>query len=147
MIRKSKTKSPELMLQEILEKGNVLIKERDILEKTGNQFGVIDGQVDANFIPWALPFFDRLTNEVGFIVWNTKNTNGVTHQIIIDDVKIVNVSKTEFNHWKMVNLGKIDDIKKIVVIENNKIRDEFRLDNEKDIETFKKMSFRHKEIF
>ena len=148
LIRGAISKSPEALLLNLIEdSGNVIFKHRNILEQKGNRFGIVDGQVDVNFIPWALPFYDKLTNEIGFIVWNTKNENGVTHQIIINDVEIITVPKTELNHWRMINLGLVDNIKKLLIIENNKIRDEFKLENEKDIEIFKKMSFRHTENF
>ena len=137
MIRQSETKSPELMLQKILEDGGkVFKKDRHSLEVNGNKFGIIDGQVGVKFIPWAVPFYDKLDDTIGFVVWNTKNQNGVEFIIILNNEKIVNVPKTLFNHWRLVNLGKIGEI-----------RTKFELTTDYEIEIFKKSSFRHKESF
>ena len=44
------------MLQKLLEeKGKVLYKDRNDLEKNGNKFGIVDGQMENNFIPWGVP--------------------------------------------------------------------------------------------
>lgn len=148
MIRLSSTKSPELMLQKILEEGGkVFKKERNNLEVSGNKFGIIDGQVGIKFIPWAVPFYDQLDDTVGFVVWNTKNPNGVEHIIIINNNKIINVPKTLINHWRLVYLGNINEIQSLLVIENSEIRNKFRLTTNDEIEIFKKSSFRHKETF
>lgn len=148
MIRHSSSKSPELMLQEILEGGGkVFKKNRNNLEINGNKFGIIDGQVGVKFIPWAVPFYDELDGTVGFVVWNTINENGVDHIIIVNNEKIVNVPTTLINHWRLVTLGKINEIQSILVIENGEIRNKFNLTTDDEIEIFKKSSFRHKERF
>lgn len=148
MIRHSPTKSPELMLQNILESGGkVYKKNRADLELNGNKFGVIDGQVGFKFIPWAVPYYDQSDETIGFVVWNTKNENGVEHIIIINNEKIVTVPKTLMNHWRMVSLGKLNEIQTLLIIENGNIRNKFKLTTEEEIEIFKKSSFRHKESF
>lgn len=148
MIRHSSTKSPELMLQKILEEGGkVFKKDRNNLEVNGNNFGIIDGQVGVKFIPWAVPFYDELDDTVGFVVWNTKNQNGVEHIIIVNNNRIINVPLTLLDHWKLVNIGKINEIQNLLIIENGEIRNKFRLTTEEEIEIFKKSSFRHKESF
>ena len=144
-IRNASSKSPELMLQKLLEeKGKVLYKDRNDLEKNGNKFGIVDGQMENNFIPWGVPFYDRSTNEVGFIVWNTQNKNGVKHQIIINSNQIHNTISTSFNNWRMEFLGNLDSIESLLIIENNKIRDNISLKTQEEKDIFKRMSFRHK---
>lgn len=148
MIRNSSSKSPELMLQEILEKGGkVFKKNRNVLEENGNNFGIIDGQISAKFIPWAVPFYDRLEDTIGFVVWNTKNKNGVKHTIIINHEKVIQIQETFLGHWRMINLGNFNDITHILVIENDEIRDKFLLTTDEEKEIFKLSSFRHKESF
>lgn len=148
MIRDSSTKSPELMLQEILlGGGKVFKKSRSTLENDKNKFGIIDGQVGNKFIPWAVPYYDQLDDTIGFVVWNTKNKNGVNHIVIINEEKIVNVPTTLLNHWRLVNLGKINEIKSLLIIENGEIRNKFNITTDEEIEIFKKSSFRHKEPF
>lgn len=148
MIRHSSTKSPELMLQKILEEGGkVFKKNRNNLEVNGNNFGIIDGQVGLKFIPWAVPFYDELDDTVGFVVWNTKNQNGVEHIIIVNNSRIINVPTTLLDHWRLINIGKISEIQSLLIIENGEIRDKFRLTTDDEIDIFKKSSFRHRESF
>ena len=145
LIKQSSSKSPELMLQNILEEhGKVFYKDRNDLEKNGNKFGLIDGQVGNQFIPWGVPFYDRLTNELGFVVWNTKNEDGVKHQIIINSNKMHDVPFTPYNHWRMEFLGDFDSVESLLIIENDKIRDNISLKTQEEKDIFKNMSFRHK---
>ena len=145
MIRNSDSKSPELMLQNLLTTEKRFYKKnRDMLNKNGNLFGIIDGQIGNNFIPWAVPFYDRLDNSVGFVVWNTKNLEGVYHNIIINNEKIINVPITGINHWRLIYLGSIDEISSLLILENEKVRDKFDLTTSENKEIFKKSSFRHK---
>ena len=144
-IRSSPTKSPELMGKELFHhKGDAFIKPKSILDQKENKFGIVDGQMENNFIPWGVPFYDRLTNEVGFIVWNTQNEDGVKHQIIVNNNKVHDVPFTGFNSWRIEFIGNLDFIESLLIIENNKIRDNISLKTQEDKETFKKMSFRHK---
>jgi hypothetical protein len=41
-------------------------------------------------------------------------------------------------------IGNLDSIESLLIIENNKIRDNISLKTQEDKEIFKKMSFRHK---
>lgn len=147
LIRRSEMKSPELMLQNILEgEGKrAFKKDRSVLEKNGNNFGVYDGQVDNSFIPWGVPYYDVNDDIIAFIVWNNKNTNGVDYCIIINHERVINIPKTLFNHWKIFHLGEFEKINHILVIENGKIRDTFKLETSEERELFKKSSFKHKE--
>lgn len=143
MIRKSSSKSPELLLQNLIdESNNVFYKDRAILDNKGNRFGTIDGQVQSEFIPWGLPFYDPLTNNIDFIIWNTKNPSGVEYSIILNGKKIIYVDKTLLNHWRLVSLGSIDEIQTIMVLENNKLKDNFIISSREEKEIFKKSSFR-----
>lgn len=145
LIRDASSKSPELMFQQLLEEqGKVYYKDRDLLESSGNKFGLIDGQVGNQFIPWGVPFYDKLTNQIGFVVWNTKNEDGVKHQIIINGDKMHDVPFTPYNHWRMEFLGDFDSIESLLIIENNKIRDNISLKTPEEKYIFQRMSFRHK---
>jgi hypothetical protein len=145
LIRTSPSKSPELMLQRLLEeKGRVLYKDRNDLEKGENKFGIVDGQMGNNFIPWAVPFYDKLTNELGFVVWNNKNEDGVKHQIIVNNTQMYDIPFTPYNNWRMEFLCNLDSVENLLIIENNKIRENISLKTQEEKDIFKRMSFRHK---
>lgn len=144
-IRNSKSKSPEGIAKELYHhKGDAIVKSKSLLDIKGNSFGIIDGQMENNFIPWGVPFYDKLTNEIGFIIWNTQNQKGVKHQIIINNNKIFNLPITGYNSWRIEFLGSLDSIENILTIEDGKIRDNISLQTQEEKETFKKISFRHK---
>ena len=144
-IRDAVSKSPELMLQKVIESsGKVLYKDRNILENKKNKFGIIGSQTGKNFIPWAVPFYDRLTNQLCFIVWNMENKDGVKHQIIINGNKVHDIPITPYNNWRMEFIDNLDSIESVVILENNIVRDSISLKTQEDKEIFKKMSFRHK---
>ena len=141
LIRKSDTKSPEVLLYRILTNGKVYIKNRKDLEKGSNKFGIFDGQVGKNLNSWSVPFYDKIDNHVYFLLWNTKVIDGVEIQIIINKNKIHKIDNTPLNHWKIIDLGDINQIKNILIIENNQIRDSFELIDDVSVNIFKKMSF------
>lgn len=144
-IRSSLSKSPEGMAKDLYHhKGDAIIKPKSLLDKNGNNFGIVDGQMENNFTPWGVPFYDKLTNALGFVVWNTTNKDGIKHQIIINNDKIYDIPLTPYDHWKIRFFDDFNSIESILTIENNKIRDNISLKTQEEKETFKKISFRHK---
>jgi hypothetical protein len=142
-VRNSNTKSPEVLLHRLLSNGNIFEKDRNVLEKLGNKFGMFDGQLANSLNAWSVPFYDESDNHIYFIVWNTKTKEGIEHQIIINKNRVISIDLTPLQHWKVVDLGNFDEIKNILIIENEKIRDTFSLNTEEEKMYFKKMSYRN----
>ena len=144
LIRNSQTKSPEWMLFNLIEQsGNFYVKDRKVLEEKGNKFGTINSQ-NSSQNPWSIPFYDQLTDSVNFITWNTTNADGIECKVIVNENNYIHIPKQCLSCWTIKNLGKIEDINSILVIENDKIRDTFYLNSDHDREVFKKMSYRVK---
>jgi hypothetical protein len=144
LIRNSQTKSPEWMLFNLIEQsGNFYMKDRKVLEEKGNKFGTINSQ-NSSQNPWSIPFYDQLTDSVNFITWNTTNADGIECKVIVNENNYIHIPKQCLSCWTIKNLGKIEDINSILVIENDKIRDTFYLNSDHDREVFKKMSYRVK---
>jgi hypothetical protein len=143
IIRESDTKSPEVLLYRILSRGKIYKKNRESLEVNGNKFGIFDGQVSKNLNPWSVPFYDRSDDHIYFITWNTKISNGIESQVIVNKSKIHHIDNTPLNHWKLIDLGHISEINNLLIIENNQVRDFFELSSDDEIDLFKKMSFRN----
>lgn len=142
LIRNSNTKSPERLLQNLIdEMGDVVYKDRDVLELKGNTFGVINSQA-LGINPWSLPFYDRASDNVDFIVWNTNKPEGVDYKIIINNERLIYIPELHLDNWRIFGIGKIEEINSIIVIENNKIRDTFNIESQEEKEIFKRMSFR-----
>ena len=141
MIRKSFSKSPEGMLENILiNNGKVKVKNRVLLEKNGNKFATSEN--DETFNPWGVPYIDLKDNKINFIAWNTSKNNGVNYTIIVNDNYILKSDKLLKDHWTILGLDYIENIHKIIIIEDNTIRDTIKFNSNEDKELFKKISFR-----
>jgi len=141
MIRKSFSKSPEGMLENILiNNGKVKVKNRVLLEKNGNKFATSEN--DETFNPWGVPYIDLKDNKINFIAWNTSKNNGVNYTIVVNDDYILKVDKLLKDHWTILGLDYIENINKIIIIEDDKVRDTIKFNNIEHKELFKKISFR-----
>ena len=141
-IRNHKSKSPEGMHQEILHKmGKCVVKDRSAIETNGNKFAT--SVKDETFNPWGVPFVDYEDNSFKFIGWNQAKEKGVKYNIIVNDDKIYN-KEVPLGWWKMQDLGSWDEVNKIVVIEDGKLRNTFIVNTQEKKELFKKQSFRVK---
>jgi len=141
MIRKSFSKSPEGMLENILiNNGKVKVKNRVLLEKNGNKFATSEN--DETFNPWGVPYIDLKDNKINFIAWNTSKNNGVNYTIIVNDNYILKSDKLLKDHWTILGLDYIENIHKIIIVEDDTIRDTIKFNSNEDKELFKKISFR-----
>lgn len=142
-IKNSNTKSPEGMLYELLhtnKKG--LVKNKSLLN-VSNHFGLSHsyGKISSNHIAWCLPFYDRLTEKLSFIVWNAEEINkDIDVKIIYNNEKFIDFGIIKPNCWKFIDIDNFDNAKKLIVILNEKIRNEY--DFIKDGDMFKQVSFR-----
>ena len=142
MIKESEDKSPEAMLYELYHKGKKgMIKSKSQLDVNGNNFGLTHSDLSYNHTAWCLPYYDRLTHKLGFIIWNSEENNGTINvKVVYNNDQVINFGDILPQHWVMRDIDDFSNAKKMVVILNDKIRNTF--DFEKDGEMFKKVSFR-----
>lgn len=138
-IKESNTKSPEGMLFDLLhtnKKG--LIKNKSLLDKN-NYFGLSH---ISDHTAWCLPYYDKLTDTLGFVVWNMEENRGnINVQVIYNDDKVINFGEIKPQHWVVKDIDSYNNVNKLIVILNNKIRNTF--DFTKNKEEFKQISFRN----
>lgn len=141
-IKNSSSKSPEEMLYGVLHAGKKgIVKKKNLLDKDGNQFGLTTNKLSNNHTAWCLPYYDKLTNKLSFILWNSEDDRGpINVQLIYNDSKIINFNKIKHLHWAIEDIDDFDNAKKLTVILNGKIRDEY--DFTVNRETFKQVSYR-----
>jgi len=141
-IRESEDKSPEAMLYELLhtdKKG--LVKNKKMLDSKFNNFGLTHSNLSYNHTAWCLPFYDKLTDKLSFVVWNIEDENGpINVKVVYNDNQVFNFGEIFPKHWTMRDIDDFSNAKKMVVMLNDKIRNVF--DFEKDGELFKLVSFR-----
>ena len=141
MIRESDHKSPEKMLFDILQRsGNLLVKDKKLLDNNGNRFGISHDIVARNKTAWCLPFYDRSSDRLGFVVWNMeKEVRSIDVKVIYNNEKIYH-SVVKPKHWWMADLGMYKDANQLVVILDGEVRNTFNFSEYR--EEFKKASFR-----
>ena len=142
LIRNANSKSPEILMQETIHNnGSYFSKSSSVLFKKGNKFATSNN--DDGFNPWGVPYIDLNDGEYKFIVWNTKK-DLVTYKIIVNDNHLININNISKGTWKIKTLGLEKNVFKIIVIEDDKVRNVFDLDSPKDKKLFGKMSWRNK---
>lgn len=140
MIRVSDSKSPEGMLEDLLKEGKRCVQKSSDVLFNGNNFMVshsINKKID---IAWCLPYYDELTQNLCFVIWNIERredpvevlivyNNEKTHKVVIDPQR-----------WFTIDLDRYENAKELLVILDGKIRNHFKFDDYR--EEFKKISFR-----
>lgn len=141
-IRQIEDKSPEAMLYDLLQKNKKgLVKHKSQLDLNGNKFGLTHSDLSDNHTAWCLPYYDKSTHKLGFIIWNSEEGNKTINvKVIYNDNQIIDFGDILPQHWNMRDIDDFKNAKKMIVLLNNKIRNVF--DFVKDGETFKKVSFR-----
>jgi hypothetical protein len=140
-ILNSNVKSPEGMLFKLLHnKRNGLVKNKIELDKNGNKFGLSHHILNPSYVAWCLPYYDRSTNKLSFIVWNMEGNEISSVVLLYNDEKIFKFENVNRGHWKIIDIDDFENAKKLTVILNNKIRNIF--DFTKDPESFKQASYR-----
>jgi len=143
-IKESDHKSPELMFFDIISKSNnYKIKIKNVLDQNGNRFGMSHNVLSLDKTAWCLPYYDRLTEKLSFVIWNMEETNqDITVSLLYNDEKAVNFGVVSPKHWRLIDLDDYSNAKKLVVLHNDKIRNIFEFDKYR--EEFKNSSFREK---
>lgn len=143
-IRISSSKSPEEMLYNLLhseKKG--FVKNKKLLDTNGNEFGLTTNKLSNNHTAWCLPYYDKLTNKLSFVIWNMEdNRDSINVQLIYNDEKVFNFENIKHRHWTLKDIDDFDNAKKLTVLLNGKIRNEY--DFLSQGEKFKQISFREK---
>jgi hypothetical protein len=143
-IKVNEDKSPEMMLQKLLtSSGKTIIKSKFSLDKNDNNFGLTHSKLASEHTAWCLPYYDELTNKLGFVIWNMEEQNGTINvKLIYNDNQMIDFGDILPQHWTMRDIDDFNNAEKMIVILNNKIRNTF--DFKKNGESFKQVSFREK---
>ena len=140
-IKISDTKSPEGMLFNLLNDGKKgLVKSKRLLDENGNVFGLSHYDLNFEHTAWCLPYYDRKSQKLSFIVWNMEGKRTLNVTVIYNDEKIFKFENVTPGQWTLMDIDNFENAKKLTVILNDKIRNIF--DFTKDPEAFKQSSYR-----
>jgi hypothetical protein len=141
----SEHKSAEKMFYDLLNhRNNVFVKNKSLLDLNGNKFGLSHNELSNRNTAWCLPYYDELTEKLGFVVWNSEQIEkDISVKIIYNDNQIIDFGIVKPKHWLLRDIDDYVNAKKLIVLLNDNVRDVF--DFEKNNEEFKKVSYRQKE--
>lgn len=145
-IKTSSHKSAEGMLFEILNwNNNVYTKNKSVLDLNGNRFGLSHSEVSNGNTAWCLPYFDNLTEKLGFVIWNSEEPEKeIEVKIIYNDSEVINFGVVKPKHWVLKDIDDYSNSKSLIVLLNNQIRNIFNFDLYR--EEFKNVSYRQKTL-
>lgn len=146
LIKNSGDKNAEKMLFDLLNhKRKTVIKNKNVLDRNGNNFGMSHNKLASGNTAWCLPYHDNLTEKLGFVIWNMEeNGEDIEVKLIYNDSEVINFGKVKPQHWLLRDIDDYKNAKNLTVIHNNKIRNVFEFDKYR--EEFKEASFRQENI-
>ena len=127
--------SEEYQMLLIEKQGDYVSKNISELKNNGIEVGLY---IDSHKTPWAVVVYDALNNQMVFFGWNQKQTQ-VDFKLIVNNEKVI-TKKINQNNWTLLNIGKFDEIKNVIIIVDNEIKNflDFELVNK---EKFKERNF------
>jgi hypothetical protein len=144
-IRESDDKSAERMLFDLLNwNKNVKIKNKTDLDKNGNSFGLSHVDHYNQNTAWCLPYFDQLTEKLGFVIWNFETPEKeIDVKLIYNNNTVIDFGTIKHKYWVLRDIDDFENAKTLLVLLNNKVRNFYDFENDGD--EFKKVSYRKKE--
>ena len=141
-IRNSSHKSTEHMLFDLLNhNNNVFIKNKTVLDEKNNKFGLSHTELSNQNTAWCLPYYDKLTHKLGFVIWNMEEPErNIIVKLIYNNKEIIDFGEIKPKHWVLRDIDDFSNSKSLLVLLNNKVRNNFEFDECR--ENFKKVSYR-----
>lgn len=142
ILKDSDAKTNEKITQEILSKnGNkIYFKDYDkVVEK--NNFYKLSNQTEKESMSnWVVPYYNPNDDKIYAVVWNDRYETPMSGIFLINDQDVISINDVKKFEWKISEIGKINNIKTIVVIFNGVLKNRIEL-NESTIEKFKKTNY------
>jgi hypothetical protein len=133
-------KTNEAIYQDLykLDGEEILYKSWDELSKKGNQFNLSSKIQKNDLNDWFVPFYNTKTNKIDVIAWNFKRNSSVNVNFVINQETIISLKDIAPGAWKMQEVGNIEDINEILIIINNEIKNNIKINTSELKEKFKR---------
>jgi hypothetical protein len=130
ILKKSAAKTNEKITNDIMRLNNNLIyvKDLDEISEEQIQFALSVNTNKDSMNYWTVPFYNPKEDKMSVIVWNNKDVDPIDVSFIINDHQVISFKNIKKYEWKMADIGKIEDINKIVIIVNDKVKNKITLD-------------------
>lgn len=141
-ILSSESKTTEKRTQDIYTSNNnkVLFKDHSLLLKGENRVRLVNFHALDFDIQWAVPFYDCTKDSIDFVAWNESYDNTTKIIVIVNNNTLFNIDLFNKFQWNITTLGKIQDIKSITVLINNRLKHHIEI-NDNNRELFKQTNF------
>jgi hypothetical protein len=136
----SSYKTNEAIFQDIhrLNNKKILYKNLNDILKKGNQFNLSINTQKDDLNDWFVPFYNTKTNKIDVIAWNSKRNYPVNVNFIINQETIISLKDVAPGNWKMQEVNNIENINEILIIVNNKIKNNIIINTSELKEKFKR---------
>lgn len=123
----------------LLNQTDSLYKKKSETLKLNNIDVALNHDLEDN--KWVVPVYYAQNNSFFIFSW-VENHDDVNSEVVVilNDEKTFKINRTMFGVWDLIDLGSIDDIKKIKILVNNSIRRDYDFDKI-DINEFIKYNF------
>lgn len=91
-----------------------------------------------NELNWCVPVYDKISNKIYFFVYNEKGGNFKID--VINGKKHFQIFNNQINLWSIIEIGDINETKKIIVMVNDKVKKEIII-SEENKQTFIENNF------
>jgi hypothetical protein len=133
-------KTNEAIWQDIykLDGEKIFYKDWDNFLQKGNQFNLSVNTQKDDLNDWFVPFYNTKSDKIDVIAWNSKRNYPVNVNFIINQETIISLKDVIPGYWKMQEVGNIEDINEILIIVNNKIKNNIIINTIELKEKFKR---------
>jgi len=130
ILKKSTAKTNEKITNDIMRLNNNLIyvKDLDEISEEQIQFALSVNTNKDSMNYWTVPFYNPKEDKMSVIVWNNKDVDPIDVSFIINDHQVISFKNIKKYEWQMADIGKIEDINKIVIMVNDKVKNKIILD-------------------
>lgn len=142
ILANSPSKTNEKITNDIMKmNGNkIYIKDYDKVNFKDIEFALSNNTSKEKMSYWAVPFYNVKEDKVCAIVWNNKDEEPINVNFIINNEKMITFNEVKKFEWRIEDIGKIDDIKSILILVNDNLKTNIKL-NEENRELFKKTNY------
>lgn len=138
----SLNKTNEKITDEIMMSNGLKVFIRDFFTDVSqkNVYGLSKDTNKDSLNYWAVPYFNARKNILSVVVWNNKDYGPIDVIFLINDEKVIKFDQIKKFEWGIKDVGDIEDINKITIIINGKLKNNINFDDTYR-EVFKKTNY------
>lgn len=125
IINESQIKAAELVIKNILFKGNFYCKSFKLLQNN-NELAKSHNYKGAHKAKWCVPFYDSNKDKLMYIASNSDYEEPLNITLIVNNDKVIKLDNIAKFTWKLIEIGDFNQIDSLLVLINNQIHHTFK---------------------